>query len=47
MTDTAPELAPDLGAAELLDGLDDGDELDERELQDLDLNECNDWQTPT
>lgn len=47
MTDTAPELAADLGAAELLDAVDDGPELDDRELQELDLNECNDWETPT
>lgn len=43
MTDTAPELARELDAAELLDALDGGPELDERELQELDLNECNDW----
>ena len=33
--------------AELLDALDDVPELDERELQDLDLNDCNDWETPS
>lgn len=47
MTDPAPKLAPDLGVAELLDALDDGPELDERELQELDLNECNDWEAPS
>jgi hypothetical protein len=46
---TEPAPAEDLEAAtaaELLDALDGGPELDERELWDLDLNECNDWAAP-
>lgn len=43
MSEPAPEASPELDAGELLDDLEQPDELGPAELQDLDLNGCNDW----